>query len=75
MKDSDYRVYLFEYFHDGSWWSVEISATSPADAQERMNKMPLAKYLGTLEMKIPAYVPGGGWFVRLWCWWKNFGTT
>lgn len=70
MKDSDYKTYLFEYFHEGSKWSFEIHATSAEDAQARVNKLPLAKYLGILEMKIPAY-PGGGLLVRLVCWWKN----
>lgn len=72
MKDdTKFEVYLFEYFHDGSWWSFEIPATSVEDAQARVNKLPLAKHLGVLHAKIPVGVPGAGWFVRLFCWWKN----
>jgi hypothetical protein len=65
-----YKTYLFEYFHEGSRWSFEIHATSEEDAMARLNKLPLAKYLGVLHATIPA-VPGGGLLVRLWCWWKN----
>lgn len=67
-----YKTYLYEYHHDGSQWTFEIVARSAEDAQARVDKMPLAKQLGTLEMKIPAG-PGAGLFVRLFCWWKNLG--
>lgn len=73
--DENYRTYLFEYFHEGSRWSFEIPANSLEDAQARVNKLPLAKYVGVLEMKIPAYVPGAGLFVRFWCWWKSLTWT
>ncbi len=73
MKDQDYKQYLFEYFHDGANWCITVHATSPEDAQARMNKMPLARYLGIVEATIPAALPGSGLLVRVWCWWKNLG--
>ena len=72
MPSEKYETYLFSYHHKGSEWTIEIKAASPEDAQERMNKMPLARYDGVLVMSIPAYMPGAGLFIRAWCWWKNF---
>ncbi len=66
-----YEVYLFERLHHGSRWSFEVPAASVEDAQARINKLPLAKYVGVLHAKIPAAVPGAGWFVRFLRWWKN----
>jgi hypothetical protein len=63
-----WKTYLFEYYHDGSWWSLEIPAASEQDALDRLKKLPLAKFLGTLEMKVPARL---GLFARLLCWYHN----
>lgn len=60
---------MFEYFHEGSWWVVQIKATSMDDAQVRLDKLPLAKPVGQLVARIPARY---GWFlVPVWCWLKN----
>jgi hypothetical protein len=64
-----YRTYLFEYFHEGSWWSVELPATSMDDAQARMNKMPLAKPVGELYANIPVRL---GFAARAACVFRNF---
>lgn len=64
----EYKTYLFEYFHEGSWWMVEISATSLDDAQARIRKLPLAKPVGELVAKIPA---GLGWIARAMCWLRS----
>jgi hypothetical protein len=55
--------YLFEYRHDGSEWGIEIVATSPQDARERLKAISWANYKGEIAAKIP--VPGGGLLSRL----------
>jgi hypothetical protein len=66
---SEFKTYLFKYFHDGKWWMVEIPATSQDDAQERINKLPLAQPLGECFAKIPARI---GWMAKLACVVRNF---
>jgi hypothetical protein len=63
-----WQTFLFEYHHDGSQWTIEIPATSEEDAIERLNKLPLARYIGTLEMKVPVQL---GLFARFFCWYRN----
>jgi hypothetical protein len=63
-KSPKFQVYLFEYFHEGSWWSVKIPATSMDDAQARIDKMPLAKPVGELVAEVPARV---GLLARVAC--------
>ena len=63
-----WKTYLFEYIHDGATWSLEIKAKSEQDAQERLDKLQHAKYLGVLQFKLPAEL---GIFTRLLCWWHN----
>ncbi len=62
--DENWPEYLFEYYHEGKAWSFKIPARSPEDAQERVNRLPYAKYLGELKMEIPVRM---GWFARLAC--------
>jgi hypothetical protein len=70
MADTDhFKVYLFEYFHEGSWWTVKIHATSMDDAQARMNKFPLAKPVGELFAEIPARY---GFLAKCACVVRNF---
>lgn len=68
MSHEDWKTFLFEYYHDGSWWTLEIPATSQEDAMDRLKKLPLAKCLGTLEMKVPVEL---GIFARVFCWYRN----
>jgi hypothetical protein len=70
--EEEYHRYLFSYYHNNSWWSLVIPATSEEDARTRLNKLPLARLDGTLVMEIPA-IPGAGLFVRLVCWWRSRG--
>jgi hypothetical protein len=63
-----FKTYIFEYFHEGGWWMVEIPATSLDDAQARILKLPLAKPVGELVVKIPA---GLGWIARAMCWLRS----
>lgn len=68
--EEQYPRYLFSYYHNHAWWSLVIPATSEEDARERLNKLPLARLDGILEMEIPA-LPGVGLLVRFLCWWRN----
>ena len=51
-----YGRYLFEYRHDGSEWGIEIVASSPEDARQRLKAMSWATYKGEIAAKMP--VPG-----------------
>lgn len=53
----DFKPYLFEYRYDGAEWSIEIMATSRADAEQRIRALTWARYKGELVAKIP--VPAG----------------
>lgn len=65
-----YKTYLFEYFHEGATWSIEIPAASLEDAQARIRKLPWAKPVGELVAKVPAGY-GLGWIARAVCWLRN----
>lgn len=66
--EKKWPTHLFEYRHDGATWTVEIPAQSETDAKERINRLQEAKYLGTLQMKLPVEL---GLFARIICWWQN----
>ncbi len=68
--DKRYHRYLFSYYHNDAWWGLVIPAISEDDARNRLNKLPLARLDGTVEMEVPA-VHGMGIFVRMACWWRN----
>jgi hypothetical protein len=68
--DEQFPKYLFEYYHDGAWWNIVIPARSREDAMERINLMPRAKLVGTVEAEIPAG-PGVGLLAKLLCSWRN----
>jgi hypothetical protein len=61
---------MFEYYHDGATWGIDIPALSIEDAQARINKMCFAKYLGEHYCTIKAS-PANGLLVRLICFVKN----
>lgn len=69
--DDGYSTYLFEYYHEGSWWAFTIPARSEDEALERVNKLPHATFLGSVAEEIPARF---GWVARLLCWWRNLVT-
>jgi len=48
MIEKKTNVYLFSYYHDKSWWALEIPGYSEQDALERLKKLPLARYDGVL---------------------------
>ena len=49
-----YKKYLFDYYHEGSNWGLEIIASSEDDARARVRQLQYAKLLGVIEMEIPA---------------------
>lgn len=51
----EWQIYTCSYFHDGTWWVVNVSAYGSEDARARLKKLPLAQIDGTLETVIPAF--------------------
>jgi hypothetical protein len=54
----NFKRYLFEYRHGNSDWGLEIIATSPEDAKQRLKALAWASYQGEISAKVS--VPGGG---------------
>ena len=54
----EFKRYLFEYRHDNSEWALEVIATSPEDAKQRLKALTWARYQGEISAKVP--IPGGG---------------
>lgn len=57
----EFKRYLFEYRHDGSEWGIEIVASSPADAHERLKALTWARYQGEIKAKV--VIPSTGLLV------------
>ncbi len=49
----EFKRYLFEYSHDGSESGIEIVATSPDDARERLKAINWARYQGEIKATVP----------------------
>ena len=60
---SGFNRYQFEYRHDGAHWGIEIVASSPDDARERLKAISWADYKGEIAATIP--VPGGRMLNRI----------
>jgi hypothetical protein len=58
-----YATYLFSYTHNNSWWCFEIMATSPEDAQARVDALRHARYDGEIVATIP---------VKRESWWRRW---
>jgi len=71
MIDRPCKTYCCEYYHDGAWWGINITAYDWADAQARAKKLSLRLH-GELHATIPASTPGAGLAIRLFVWVKNF---
>ena len=48
MEAKKISRFLFSYYYEGSWWSLEVPAYSKEDALGIINKLPLARYDGIL---------------------------
>jgi hypothetical protein len=70
--DRPCKTYCCEYFHDGAWWGINITAYDWADAEVRAKKLSL-QLKGEHYATIPANIPGAGLFVRCAVWFKNLG--
>ncbi|WJI67424.1 MULTISPECIES: hypothetical protein [unclassified Mesorhizobium] len=57
-SDSSYNRYLFEYRHEGAEWGIEIKASSPQEAKERIKSLTWARYKG--EIQATVHIPTGG---------------
>jgi hypothetical protein len=53
-----YNRYLFEYRFGDAEWGLQIVATSPAEAKERIKALAWANYRGEIAAVVP--VPGTG---------------
>jgi hypothetical protein len=70
-----HKTYLFEYVYGNSKFVIDIVADSPEEARGRLQAAGRdAKYLGELMGRVPASVPGAGWYVRFRCWLHNWFT-
>ena len=63
------KTYLYDYYYDGSRWSLEITAHNKEDADAILKTLPMANYVGELQLTIRAVT--GGWLPNLIVWWKN----
>lgn len=61
MSSTTFKRYLFEYRYERATWGIEIHATSPEDARDRIKALGWAEYKG----EIFATVPIANWFFRL----------
>lgn len=58
----EFKRYLFEYRHENSEWGIEIVATSPQDARERLKALTWARYQGEIQAKVT--IPSGGLLLK-----------
>jgi hypothetical protein len=66
-----FRFYACRYYHDCSWWGLNISARDQADAEARVRKLGNLQLLGEIHAIIPAGIPGAGLFARALVWIRN----
>lgn len=60
------KTFVCRYYHNGSWWALNITAANWADAEARASKLGNLQLLGELHASIPAEIPAAGIIVRLW---------
>lgn len=70
LQNRECKTYVCRYYHDGSWWALDITAYDQADAEARVAKLGNLQLQGKLIAKIPA-VRGAGLFTRLLCYVHN----
>jgi|JI10StandDraft_1071094.scaffolds.fasta_scaffold1825128_2 hypothetical protein len=62
--------WLYEYDWNGDTFSFSICAPTREDADERLKRLPMARYVGQSDGG-PVSLVGGGWLVPLIVWWRN----
>ena len=68
-----FKTYCCRYYHDGTWWALDIKAADWADAEARVNKLGNLQLQGELVMTIPGWMPC--WMIRFTCWVRNLFST
>lgn len=63
--------WCYEYDWGGSTYGFEIAARSKEEADARLKRLPLARYVGQQDGNDIPYGPGVGLWVRLKVWWRN----
>jgi hypothetical protein len=71
MNERSFKTYCCEYFHDGSWWGLTITAYDWSDAEVRAKKLGL-RLLGEDGGTVSAKIPASGLFVKALTWFRNW---
>lgn len=74
MVDSDgapWWNFCYEYTWEGKTYGFAVCARSREEADARLLRLPLARYVGQMHGG-PISVVAGGWLVPLLCRWKNW---
>ena len=66
--ENGFQTHLFEYRHEGATWTIEVKASSEADARARIANLQYGTYLGTLQFKVPVEL---GVLAKMICWLQN----
>lgn len=64
------KTHLFSYNYEGAQYSLEIPASSPQEAKERLSRMAFAQYDGEFVAQIPASSPARI-FASMLTWTRN----
>lgn len=67
LESQKFKTYLCDYQYEGSTWSVEISATSFEDAENRLKALNHGEIVGELKLSVPIPVKQT-WLERLMQW-------
>lgn len=71
MTETPFKTYVCRYYHNRSWWGLNIMAADLEDAKARVAKLGNLQLQGELVAGIPANVPCSGLYVRLRTWLAN----
>lgn len=74
LNTPNFKTYVCRYYHNGSWWALNIMAEDAADAEARVAKLGNLQLQGELKGTIPAG-PGAAFFVRAICALRNWITS
>jgi lysozyme family protein len=70
MSGKETKEFCCQYYHDGTWWCLNLQAYDEEDAEARARKLGNLQVLGELMMTIPAGA-GRGWWPGALCWLRN----
>lgn len=66
---AQFKTYVCRYYHNSSWWGLDIKAADLADAEARVAKLGNLQLQGELKMTIP--VRSGAWLPMTICTIRN----